>query len=199
MLVYTHTNVVTETDHPVSLACSVAYLDVSQQTPPTPASITDQEAQCYLNRYPDLQSAFGAANIAAVKTHWIQNGRNENRDMTCPPTTLTDQEAQCYLSRYPDLVAAFGATSIQAAKNHWNMYGRSTLYWMHPDYSCSVPTTATSSTTPTVICVCLRIYTHTHTHAHTTTTTTTCSHTISATQTHTHTHTHTHTLLARSS
>ena len=154
------TNVVTETDHPVSLACSVTYLDVSQQTPPKPTAINDQEAQCYLNRYPDLQR-FGAANIAAAKTHWIQNGRNEGRDVTCPPTTLTDQEAQCYLSRYPDLVAAFGATNIQAAKNHWNSYVRSESYWGHPDYSCPVPITATPSSTPTVICVCLCIHTHT--------------------------------------
>jgi hypothetical protein len=140
-----------------------------QQTPPTPASITDQEAQCYLNRYPDLQVSFGATNIAAAKTHWIQNGRNEGRDMTCPPTTLTDQEAQCYLSRYPDLVAAFGATNIQAAKNHWNANGRSESYWYHPDYSCPVPITATPSSNPTVIRVCLCIYVHTHTHTHTAT------------------------------
>ena len=88
MFVYTHTNVVTETDHPVSLACSVTYLDVSQQNPPKPTAINDQEAQCYLNRYPDLQRQFGATNIAAAKTHWIQYGKNEKRDKSCPVSAM---------------------------------------------------------------------------------------------------------------
>ncbi len=49
-----------------------------------PDTITDQEAQCYLNRYTDLQRAFGATNIAAAKTHWVQYGKNEKRDWRYP-------------------------------------------------------------------------------------------------------------------
>ena len=41
MCVYTHTNVVTETDRPFSFACSVAYLDVSQQTPTASTTATE--------------------------------------------------------------------------------------------------------------------------------------------------------------
>jgi len=45
--------------------------------------LTDQEAQCYLNRYPDLQKAFGANNIAEAKKHWLNHGKKENRDRSC--------------------------------------------------------------------------------------------------------------------
>jgi len=46
-----------------------------------PATLSDAEAQAYLNRYNDLKAAFGATNIAAAKTHWLSHGRRlENRD-----------------------------------------------------------------------------------------------------------------------
>ncbi len=45
-----------------------------------PSTLSDQEAQCYLNRYPDLQRAFGTTNIRAAKTHWVQFGKKEERD-----------------------------------------------------------------------------------------------------------------------
>jgi len=40
--------------------------------------------QCYLNRYPDLQNAFGATNVAGAEQHWNSNGKREGRDCTCP-------------------------------------------------------------------------------------------------------------------
>merc|ERR1712066_858125 len=39
--------------------------------------------QCYLDRYLDLQMAFGAKNTAAAKTHWRNHGNQANRDCTC--------------------------------------------------------------------------------------------------------------------
>jgi len=53
-----------------------------------PTAINDQEAQCYLKRYADLQKAFGATNIAAAKGHWAQYGKNEKRDWSCPVSAM---------------------------------------------------------------------------------------------------------------
>jgi hypothetical protein len=86
---------------------------------PPPSAITDQEAQCYWDRYPDVRNVLKkesaavliadsgkkveskvadlvvahtnekdpdarARNIDAAKTHWIQIGKNEKRDWSCP-------------------------------------------------------------------------------------------------------------------
>jgi len=40
--------------------------------------------QCYLDRYPDLQRAFGPTNVGAAKNHWARHGKGECRDCTCP-------------------------------------------------------------------------------------------------------------------
>jgi len=40
--------------------------------------------QCYLNRYKDLQKAFGATNVKAAEAHWKNHGQKEKRDCTCP-------------------------------------------------------------------------------------------------------------------
>merc|ERR1712238_78632 len=39
--------------------------------------------QCYLDRYPDLQKAFGATNTKDAERHYNNNGRREGRDCTC--------------------------------------------------------------------------------------------------------------------
>jgi hypothetical protein len=80
-----------------------------------PTVVNDQEAQCYLNRYPDLQTAFGATNIAEAKTHWIQYGRNENRDVTCP-TTCTD----CGVGTYSAAVGASASSTCRACPSNSN-------------------------------------------------------------------------------
>lgn len=49
-----------------------------------PTPLTDEQAQCYLNRYPDLQNAFGPNNIELAKKHWIEFGYNEQRNPNCP-------------------------------------------------------------------------------------------------------------------
>ena len=38
--------------------------------------------QCYLDRYPDLQNAFGSHNLAAAENHWKKDG-HKTRDCTC--------------------------------------------------------------------------------------------------------------------
>jgi len=89
--------------------------------------LTNIEAQCYLNNYPDLIKAFGPTNLPAAKSHWLNNGHNEGRTFNCPQVTiapatvapLTDVEAQCYLNKYPDLIKAFGQNNLPAAKSHW--------------------------------------------------------------------------------
>merc|ERR1711988_571906 len=40
--------------------------------------------QCYLDRYPDLQDALGAANTASARIHYHNHGQSEGRDCTCP-------------------------------------------------------------------------------------------------------------------
>jgi hypothetical protein len=76
-----------------------------KQSPPS--SLTDQEAKCYFNRYPDVQNVLeknlpgtfpdsrhqdnvsvvsnfcGTRNIDTAKSHWIQYGKNEERDWSC--------------------------------------------------------------------------------------------------------------------
>ena len=39
--------------------------------------------QCYLDRYADLQNAFGSHNLAAAENHWNNIGRSEGRDCSC--------------------------------------------------------------------------------------------------------------------
>jgi len=51
----------------------------------TPA-MTDAEAICYVNRYPDLKAALSNSNgpnIAGLKEHWKVSGINEGRDKSC--------------------------------------------------------------------------------------------------------------------
>merc|ERR1711998_355110 len=40
--------------------------------------------QCYLNRYPDLQRAFGKHNTKAAAAHWKAHGKKEGRKCMCP-------------------------------------------------------------------------------------------------------------------
>jgi len=39
--------------------------------------------KCYLNRYPDLQNAFGATNYSRALDHYLYHGINEGRDGKC--------------------------------------------------------------------------------------------------------------------
>ena len=44
--------------------------------------LSHSEAQCYLDRYPDLKEAFGD-NICDAKIHWETYGMDEGRDANC--------------------------------------------------------------------------------------------------------------------
>jgi hypothetical protein len=57
-----------------------------------PVPLTDAEAKCYLDRYGDLQKAYGT-NLENVKNHWItygyKEGRNKSCDSVAPPISTT--------------------------------------------------------------------------------------------------------------
>ena len=51
-----------------------------------PLILDNRNAQCYLNRYPDLQQALGRGGGRALqnaKRHWIKHGKSENRNPLC--------------------------------------------------------------------------------------------------------------------
>jgi hypothetical protein len=55
--------------------------------------MTDLEATCYLNKYPDVVQAIGGAgDLKAAKKHWDDKGKKEKRTKTCDEP-LTDEEA----------------------------------------------------------------------------------------------------------
>jgi hypothetical protein len=57
------------------MATKMATMDVEK--------LGDKDAQCYLDRYPDLQKAFGPNNTSAARTHWINHGKGEKRNPLC--------------------------------------------------------------------------------------------------------------------
>ena len=59
-----------------------------------PISLTDAQAQCYLNRYPDLQDTYGLTNIEAAKKHWIAHGIHENRNYKCETGSNAEEMAK---------------------------------------------------------------------------------------------------------
>lgn len=58
----------------------------AKSQPPQPAvpPLTDEQAECYLQRHPDLQNAFDG-DIDKAKAHWLQHGHKEGRSIECPP------------------------------------------------------------------------------------------------------------------
>ena len=44
--------------------------------------MTDEQAKCYLERYPDLRLAFGT-NLLKAKQHWNAHGFDEKRTKSC--------------------------------------------------------------------------------------------------------------------
>merc|ERR1711865_30721 len=55
---------------------------------------------CYLERYPDLQKAFGtdAGKYAKAESHYNDHGKEEGRNCKC----LSTCNWNCYLERYSD-------------------------------------------------------------------------------------------------
>jgi hypothetical protein len=71
----------------------------------------------YLNRYPDIKSAF-SGNTDAAFNHFINFGMMEGRQ------AISDFNVISYKNRYPDLRAAFG-TNLQAYYRHYITSGKS--------------------------------------------------------------------------
>ena len=63
--------------------------------------MSEKEALCYFDRYPDLQKSIGN-NTKLLIQHWKSDGIKEKRNKFCYDE-MTIEEAECYLNRYPDL------------------------------------------------------------------------------------------------
>ena len=56
--------------------------------------------QCYLDRYQDVQNAFGANNVAAAESHYQNHGQSEGRDCTGSGLHLLIAAALLYPTSY---------------------------------------------------------------------------------------------------
>tara|TARA_B100000035_G_scaffold314151_1_gene329616 strand:- start:2099 stop:2776 length:678 start_codon:yes stop_codon:yes gene_type:complete len=94
---------------------------------PCEYKLNDREAQCYLNRYPELKDYFGN-DLENAKKHWQRFGctPTEKRIFVCPTKkcrkTLSDEEARCYLNRYTDLELLYGE-DLDKAKADYKWFG----------------------------------------------------------------------------
>ena len=65
---------------------------------------TDYQAECYLERYPDVLQEIGSKrDLTATKMHWMTAGKDEGRTMKCglgKKAGMTDQQITCYKERY---------------------------------------------------------------------------------------------------
>jgi len=93
--------------------------------------ITDDDARCYIDRYPDLDmfnNHFEPAPdaISRAKMHYEQAGKGEGRNPFCAPE-ITTQQARCYFENYPDLKDDLSITSYEGntdkIKSHWRTKG----------------------------------------------------------------------------
>ena len=99
-------------------------------------NLSDEEAQCYLDRYPAAQ-AYAGTNLKLARKHYYEVGMGENKDFTCPPGVT---ELKCYGERYPDLQAAYGTDydtpggggTTYKLGQHWGSTGKAE----DRDFSC---------------------------------------------------------------
>jgi len=99
-------------------------------------TLSDAEAQCYLDRYPAVQ-AYAGTNLKLARKHYYEVGMGENKDFVCPPGVT---ELKCYGERYPDLQNAFGTDyaarsttgTIYKLNQHWANHGKGE----NRDFSC---------------------------------------------------------------
>ena len=99
-------------------------------------TLSDAEAQCYLDRYPAVQ-AYAGTNLKLARKHYYEVGMGENKDFVCPPGV---KELKCYGERYPDLQNAFGtdyaarstASTLYKLGQHWSAHGKGE----DRDFSC---------------------------------------------------------------
>ena len=99
-------------------------------------TLSDEEAQCYLDRYEDVKT-FAGTNLELARKHYYETGISENRDFACPPAI---KELECYGDRYSDLQSAFGTDydargtdkTLYRLNQHWHNHGKSE----NRDFSC---------------------------------------------------------------
>jgi len=95
--------------------------------------MTDQDARCYIDRYPDIDmfnNHFEPAPdaLARAKMHYEQAGKEEGRNPYCAPA-ITDQQLRCYLENYDELMDEIkvtgwdGKENIDKLRKHWNTVG----------------------------------------------------------------------------
>lgn len=89
----------------------------------TTCYMNDQEAQCYIDRYPDIKEYLGTKSskkLDRARKHYYEIGHSEGRDFSCGPTT---RELQCYFARYPDLQTAYtGKGNFLDARDNTSWY-----------------------------------------------------------------------------
>lgn len=105
----------------------------------------DFNAQCYLNRYPDIRQ--NSHYSPDPYQHYIEYGMYEGRLPSCDPPEIrydTAFDAVCYLDRYPDLQQHFGS-DYNRAYQHWIEYGQKE--GRKPGCVYLVPTETTQPTT----------------------------------------------------
>lgn len=111
---------------------------LKKNSKPCQHELTDKEANCYLDRYPDLKDVFGD-DLKKAKLHWKNIGckPRESRIFECPSKkclkTLTDEDARCYLNNYSDLKDVYG-DDLDSAKTDWKYFGCTSVE--NRTYSC---------------------------------------------------------------
>lgn len=71
----------------------------------------------YLNKHPDLLSAYGASGFRQATGHWIDHGIREGR------RSSLEFDVQFYLDKYPDLSDRYGPKGYLGAIEHWITHG----------------------------------------------------------------------------
>ena len=112
------------------------YTTNGAETRDNSCTLSDAEAQCYLDRYPAVQ-AYAGTNLKLARKHYYEVGMGVNNDFVCPPGV---KELKCYGERYPDLQNAFGTDytarstngTIYKLNQHWANHGKGE----ERDFSC---------------------------------------------------------------
>eukprot|EP00121_Abeoforma_whisleri_P001884 Awhi_evm1s1688 len=95
----------------------------------------DYDCQCYIDRYTDLQKAFGQdcsdKNVAQqAKRHWITHGIKEKRLSLCSRDVFESvEQCQCYLDKYEDVAKSVGSSCAdqavyEGAATHYAVSGK---------------------------------------------------------------------------
>ncbi|WP_210489415.1 hypothetical protein [Microvirga antarctica] len=77
------------------------------------------DEQFYRSRYPDVDEATRAGDVASASQHYVEHGFYEDR---IPCDVVVDEEA--YLTLYPDIAEGIESGGVASATDHWIRYGR---------------------------------------------------------------------------